>query len=416
MERAWIIATGTELTQGHTVDVNSAWLAEQLAGLGLRTERIVVIGDDLEVLCAVLQQATRSTDVLLLTGGLGPTADDLTRQALARLAGVPLALDPECLAHLREYFARRGREMPEANRVQALVPRGATVLPNRCGTAAGLALRLGGAWCFALPGVPFEMRAMFADEVAPRLSVAARGRCLRTRRLKTCGRGEAEIGELLRDLMTPGRNPEVGLTAELGIISIRITAAAPVREEADTLLAAAEREIVRRLGNAVFGGEGDTLASVGGKLLAETGQTLCTAESCTGGLLGKLLTDVPGSSAYYRGGVIAYADEIKRRWLAVPGELLEAHGAVSAAVAEKMADGARAAWGTTHALSITGVAGPGGGTAAKPVGLVYIGLAAPGGTATHEYRFGADAPRDVIRARSAITALNLLRLELLRRK
>jgi len=413
MRRAWVLATGTELALGQSVDTNSPWLAARLAALGVRTERHVVVADDLAALRDVLREATRGCDIVVLTGGLGPTEDDLTRQALADVAEVPLELHPPSLEHLRAFFAARGRRMPERNVVQAMVPRGAQVLPNTCGTAPGLRVRLGRADCFALPGVPFEMYAMFEREVAPALRSAAGGAVLLFRRLHTFGLGESDVGQRLADLMQPGRNPTVGTTAQHGVIVVRLYASARSESEAQQRLDETEAEIRQRLGTIIFGTEDETLAAAVGKLLLGTGATLSTAESCTGGLIGKLLTDVPGSSAYYVGGAVSYANEVKTALLGVPNELLERYGAVSEPVARAMAEGAAARLGTSHAVAVTGIAGPTGGTPQKPVGLVYIGLHSPGRTEGYEYRFGSDYPRDVIRLRAAHTALNLLRLKLL---
>ena len=413
MRHAWVISTGTELALGQTVGTNSAWLAAQLAALGIRTERHVTVPDDAAATREVLLQAADACDLTLLTGGLGPTEDDLTRQALADAAGVPLELHSPSLEHLRAFFAARGREMPERNKVQALAPRGAAILPNPCGTAPGLRIELRGRPCYALPGVPFEMRVMFEREVAPQLRAGGQGPVLLSRRVHTCGLGESDLGQRIADLMQRGRNPEVGTTADLGVVSVRINVAAPTRAAAETELARTEAELRRRLGDAVYGRDDDTLASVVGAQLAAANRTLSTAESCTGGLIGALLTDVPGSSEYYRGGVIAYANDAKANLLGVGREEIETHGAVSAPVARGMAQGAARALGTDYAIAVTGIAGPSGGTAQKPVGLVFIGLCTPSETEVRECRFGSDSPREAIRVRSARMALNLLRLSLL---
>jgi nicotinamide-nucleotide amidase len=254
------------------------------------------------------------------------------------------------------------------------------------------------------------MRAMFVAEVAPEVRAAATGGLIRSRTVQTIGLPESELGARIRDLMRRGANPEVGTTAELSVIGVRINATARDGAACDALLNAAEREVRVRLGDAVFGVDGDTLASVVGRQLVAAGRTLSVAESCTGGLLGALLTDVPGSSAYFRGGLISYADAVKRDALGVPQELLSRHGAVSAPVAAAMAEGAAQRFQTDYALAITGVAGPAGGSEAKPVGLVFVALSTPTETRAQELRLGADAPREAIRVRSARAALNLLRL------
>ncbi|MFQ5806596.1 MAG: competence/damage-inducible protein A, partial [Phycisphaerae bacterium] len=414
MQRAWIISIGTELTLGQSVDTNAAWLAEQLAGQGIRCERHVTVPDDLTLIRDVLRQAADVCDLIVVTGGLGPTDDDLTREALAEAAGLPLETDAASLEQIRAFFARRGREMPEPNQVQARIPRGARPIVNSCGTAPGICAELNGTPCYVLPGVPFEMKAMFRHAVLPDVQAAAAGRILRGRRLQCFGMSESEISERLRDLMTPGRNPAVGTTAELGVISVRINACGHSARATDALLDETEAEVRSRLGEVVFGREADTLASAVGAHLAARGETLSTAESCTGGLIAKMLTDVAGSSAYFAGGVVAYANELKVHTLGVPPELLASVGAVSEPVARALAEGARRAFSTSYALAVTGTAGPTGGTPDKPVGLVFIGLATPSGVTAREAHFGSDAPRSVIRERAARTALNLLRLQLVR--
>jgi nicotinamide-nucleotide amidase len=428
MQRAWIISIGTELTLGQSLDTNGAWLARELAALGVRAERHVTVPDELQPITAVALAAAASGEIVLITGGLGPTDDDLTRQALADAADTHLELDSAALEQIRAYFASRGREMPERNHSQAMSPVGGRLLANRCGTAPGVFVEICGTPCFAMPGVPFEMKAMFAEQVVPAIRAARQQKpaaavavaedadsgeaVLLSRIVRTYGLPEAEIGERLRDLMVRGRNPEVGTTADMGEIGVRINAAAASGASATDMLDAEEREIRNRLGKAVYGIDSDTLAGAVGQRLIERGRTLCVAESCTGGLLGMLLTETPGSSQYFLGGEIAYSNEVKQRRLAVKSGTVAVHGAVSQAVASEMAAGARAAFGATYALSITGIAGPGGGTPQKPVGLVYIGLATPEGVRVREIRMGDQSPRGVIRQWAARTALNLLRMEL----
>ena len=412
MKRAAIISIGSELTLGQIVDTNAAWLARRLAELGVHAGRHLTVADARGEIRDVLLGAAGAADVGIITGGLGPTDDDLTRQALADAAGVELEPHADSLDRIRAYFAARGRDMPDRNRVQAQVPRSGRVLPNACGTAPGVSVPIAETPCFALPGVPFEMRAMFEQEVAPLVRAAARGRVFITRVLHSIGLSESDVGERLSDLMTRGANPEVGTSATLGVISVRINAEAESTSAAGDLLDEAERVIRARLGTSVFGRDDDTLASVVGRRLCELGATVSTAESCTGGLIGKQLTDIPGSSAYYLGGAVTYCDEAKTKLLGVPREVLDTHGAVSEPVARAMAEGARNVFETDYAVSVTGIAGPGGGSDEKPVGLVYIGLAAVGEASARRFRFGADAPRAIIRERAALSALSLLRAAL----
>jgi nicotinamide-nucleotide amidase len=414
MRTAQILAIGTELTLGQSVDTNSAWLARELAALGFRSHQHTVVGDDLPRIVAAIRRAADEADVVLCTGGLGPTDDDLTRAALAEAAGVDLTEDAESLRQIEAYFAARRREMPPRNRVQAQLPRGAAVLPNNCGTAPGMSIRIGRAAVFSMPGVPYEMKAMFAAHVAPALQkLGGAGRVIRTRLVRTCGRPEAEVNDLLGDLMQRGRNPEVGTAAAMGEITVRINAEADSPAAADALLEPVEADIRSRLGWAVFGGGDDTLATAAGRLLSERRQTVAVAESCTGGLVGALFTDTPGSSAYFQGGLLVYSNELKMKLAGVPEKTLADHGAVSPQTAEALARGVRERCGVDYGLSVTGIAGPGGGTEEKPVGLVYLGLADSRGVISRELRLGQHHPRDIIRAWSARAAINLLRLRLI---
>lgn len=407
IQRAWILSIGTELVLGQSLDTNAPWLAQRLGERGIRTTRHLTVADDLSEIRSALEHAAQAAELVIVSGGLGPTVDDLTREALAAAAGVDLALDAASLEQIKAFFAARGRTMPEANRSQALVPAGGRALPNSCGTAPGLRVTLHGTPVYALPGVPFEMMRMFEQQVLPDLAMG--GRVLRSRELHCYGAGESEIGQRIADLMQRGRNPEVGTTAALGIIHVKINAAASSAEEVARLLDADEAEIGRRLGHLVYGRDEQTLGMVVGGMLGRTSQTLSVAESCTGGLIGRMITDVPGSSRWFRGGVICYSNEAKRDLLGVPEAVLAAHGAVSMPTAEAMAVGARARLGADFALSVTGIAGPWGATPDKPVGYVCIGLATDTGVEAREFRFGADSPRWVVRERSALTALNWLR-------
>ncbi len=406
MQQAFILSIGTELALGQTVDTNAAWLARELAAIGIRTTRHATLADELPLIVDVLKQTAAEHDLVLVTGGLGPTADDLTRTALAEAAGTDLVEDPDSLARIRAFFAERQREMPARNSVQALRPRTGRSLPNDCGTAPGVHVRIGGTPVYSLPGVPREMRAMFEAQVRPHLPV---GRVIRSRILRSFGLGESDLGDRIRDLMQRGRNPEVGTTAAYALVGVRINATAETAPEADALLDRSEAEIRARLGDYVYGRDGETLPGAVLAMLATRGETLVTAESCTGGLVGEMLTDVPGSSRGYRGGVVTYANALKESLLDVPRDTLDTHGAVSEEVARAMADGARRILGGTWALATTGVAGPSGGTTDKPVGLVYIGLAGPDGTTVRRCLFGSDATRAAIRQRAALTALNLVR-------
>lgn len=413
MNSAWILSLGTELTLGQSIDTNGAWLAQRLAGCGIRCTRHVTIGDDLDDIRRGIDEAARSAELVLITGGLGPTDDDLTRQALADAAGTTLEPCAASLEQIRAFFTRRAREMPERNKVQALLPLGGRPLPNHWGTAPGIFIEIQGTPVYAMPGVPAEMKAMFDASVGPALAAASSGYILRSRIVRTYGMPESELGHAIRDLMTRGRNPEVGTTASYGDIGVRINARAAGAAAVEALLDDAEAEIRRRLGKYVYGRDNETLAGAVGALLVARGATLAVAESCTGGLIGTLITDVPGSSRYFRGGILAYSNDVKESLLGVKHDTLVSRGAVSLETAREMAGGAAARLGATYALSVTGIAGPGGGTDAKPVGLVCIGLAGPGGVDARELRLGGEQGRAAVRERAARGALNWLRLNLM---
>ncbi|OPX22074.1 MAG: competence/damage-inducible protein A [Planctomycetales bacterium 4484_123] len=406
---AVIIAVGDELTSGAVVDTNSAYLAARLGELGIETVRHETVGDDVPALIEAISRAAAQAELVIITGGLGPTPDDLTRQALASALGTKLVEDPRQARRIEEFFSRRGRQMKPSNRAQALVPRGAEAIDNDCGTAPGLTATVGKARLFVLPGPPHEMRQMFTLRVLPELSAET---ALATRLVHTFGAGESDVAEAIADLMDRRANPRLGTTAQAGVVTVRITARGPDAQAAERL-AEKTAELVRaRLGELAFGADGETLPAVVGSLLRSAGQTLAVAESCTGGLLGALLTETPGASEYFLGGVVAYANEAKACLLDVPQEMLLAHGAVSEPVAEHMAAGARRCFGAEWGIGLTGIAGPTGGSKEKPLGLVYIAVAGPRAGAVHRHVF--PGTREVVRRRAALAALNHLRLALKR--
>lgn len=412
---AEIVSIGTELAAGMTVDTNAAWLSSALLAHGLRVSRHVTVPDDRSAICGEVRRAADSATFVIINGGLGPTGDDLTRQAVADAAGVPLVQDLESLDRIRAFFERMGRSMAESNAVQSYYPEGGAMLENTCGTAPGFRVGIGRAEVFALPGVPYEMKEMYLQAVDPVIASSAAGATTVTRTVRCFGASESGIAERINDLMQPGREPVVGITAKDAVISVRIIARGTDRSSTCAAADADEKEVKDRLGKLVFGAEDDTLASAVGALLAAGGLTAATAESCTGGLLAKLFTDVPGSSGYFLGGFVTYADREKNRVLDVPEPLISTHGAVSEEVATAMAKGCRNATGADFALSTTGIAGPGGGTAEKPVGLVYVSLAGVDGAETRKLQIGQHVDRAAIRDRTCKVILNLLRLELITR-
>ncbi len=401
-----ILSCGDELTSGATLDTNSAWLSQHLADRGIEVLRHETVGDSEELIAESISRATGVAELLIITGGLGPTRDDLTRQALARAMGATLEEDPQSLQQIATWFTARDRVMTASNRMQALVPKGASAIENHCGTAPGLSAIVGRCQVYVLPGPPHEMIDMFTRSVCPHLATAG---LIARRVIHTFGAGESHIGEVLGDLMARGRNPRVGTTASGGLVSVRILAHGGRTEVAQALADADEQEVRTRLGDLVFGGDDETMALVLGRQLQAARQSVAVAESCTGGMIGEMLTAIAGSSEYFLGGVVAYANQAKTELLGVSKELLAAHGAVSEPVAQAMAEGARTRFRSDWALSVTGIAGPGGGSADKPVGLVYIGLAGPDGySMVHKSSFPGS--RQQIRLRAALAAMNHLRL------
>ena len=409
--KAIVVSVGTELTGGLVTDTNSAYLARRLAEAGIITLSHVTVDDHVDRIASAVAAAAQQAEVVVVTGGLGPTADDVTRRALAQAMGAELVLDRACLDEIRRFFRRRGRSMNRINRVQAMRPVGAESLHNPVGTAPGIVACLGASTVFVLPGVPAEMREMTELHVLPRLGSAGGQGCVVFRTVRAFGAGESDVGARLDDLMDRHANPLVGTTVASGLLSVRITARGQGRDETGRLADDSVQEVRRRLGTLAFGIDDDTLAGVVGGMLCRRNATLSVAESCTGGLLGKLLTDAGGASEYFLGGAICYADRIKLGVLGVPGEMLRTRGAVSEATAEAMARGARKTFDATYALAVTGVAGPTGGTETKPVGLVYTAVATPDRTQVQRNVFPGD--RQIVRMRSSLTALNMLRLELL---
>lgn len=412
---AEIICVGTELLLGDILNDNAHYLARELAALGIPHYYQTVVGDNRDRLKHVLDIATGRSQLLIFTGGLGPTPDDLTTETLADFFGVPLLERPEILADIAEKFARRGRQMSPSNRKQALLPQGADILTNPIGSAPGIIWQpRSSLTILTFPGVPSEMHRMWQEIAVPYLKTQGWGReILVSRTLKFWGIGESVLAEKAGSLLD-STNPTVAPYANLGEAKLRVCARAASAEEAEALIAPVEQKLRQMTGNYCFGSDEDTLATAVGRLLLATGETVGVAESCTGGGLGRMLTEVPGSSRYFWGGVIAYDNRVKIGWLDVSPEDLEIHGAVSHEVAGQMAAGVRDRLGTSWGLSITGIAGPDGGSDTKPVGLVYIGLASPDGRVTSaEHRFGETRSRDWIRHVSACNALDLLRNALL---
>jgi nicotinamide-nucleotide amidase len=412
---AELLCIGTELLLGDILNTNAQWLAQELASLGVPHHRQEVVGDNRERLMAAVRDASQRCRVLITTGGLGPTADDLTTETIAAAFAVPLVEHSEVWAAIQTKLVTRGKPVVASNRRQALLPQGASVLPNPTGTAPGMIWSpVQGFTILTFPGVPSEMKAMWRNTAVPWLREAglADGIFL-SRRLHVWGIGESLLAEQVADLLALA-NPTVAPYAGGGQVTLRITARGIDSASAQALLAPVEREIRDRVGAACFGADGESLASVVLAQLLVRGQTLAVAESCTGGGLGAALAAVPGASESWLGGVIAYANAAKQELLGVPADLLARWGAVSDPVALAMAEGVRHRLGTDWAVAITGIAGPGGGTSEKPVGLVHVAVVGPEPAASWSegLQFDASRGRQAIQALSVGEALNRLRLSL----
>jgi nicotinamide-nucleotide amidase len=418
MIKASIVSVGNEILSGQTVDTNAAHLSAELLSIGLPVVSSYTVRDEIDAIVRGLELASADADVILATGGLGPTDDDLTRQAMAKFLGVELELRDELLERIEKFFAGRGYRMSEKNKIQAYIPAGAKALAN-IGTAPGImaepctsrgAGESKGKLFFALPGVPTEMKRMFTESVLPELKRFAVGQAIVVKKLKCFGEGESTIAEMLGTMMQRGRNPLINCTASSGIITLHIIATAENKEKAEQMAEKDEKTLQSILGELIYGVGDQSLAQVVGEKLTRQGKTIAVAESCTGGLVAKLLTDIPGSSKYFTYGWITYSNQAKISELGVPVNLIREYGAVSEQVARAMAVGARKKAGTDYAIGITGIAGPTGGTEQKPVGLVYIGVDSENGCDTKRCFFYHD--RQFIRLRAAQTVLNILRLKL----
>jgi nicotinamide-nucleotide amidase len=406
---AELIFVGTELLLGQIVNTNAQFLSERLAQVGVDVFHQTVVGDNPGRVADCFRQALSRADLIVASGGLGPTSDDLTREVLAQVLGRELVVDQPSLDHIRGFFARRGRLMTENNAKQALIPQGGRAIPNPRGTAPGVAVEHDGKMIFLLPGPPFEMEAMALNDVLP--AVVARrpgGSTIVSRVLRFCDIGESELETRLADLIAAQTTTTVAPLASLGEVKLRLTAKAASRSDAEAMIAPVEAAVRARLGRYIYGTDDDTLAGAVVGLLARCGLRLAVAESCTGGLLSYLLTEVPGVSSYLKWAVVPYSDEAKRDLLDVSAELLIQHGAVSEAVCGAMARGALQRGASDIAVAITGLAGPGGATEAVPVGRVFVGVCTRGGQCrVQSYDFLGD--RWMVRRRAAQQALVVLR-------
>jgi nicotinamide-nucleotide amidase len=405
---AEVVSIGTELLLGQITDTNAAYLGRTLAGLGIDLYYKTTVGDNERRIVETLARARDRADLILTSGGIGPTEDDLTKECVAQVFGEELVMDEAALETVRAFFSRRGIPMPERNRKQALIYRNGRHIDNPNGTAPGALLEKEGKIVVSLPGPPVELVPMVENHVVPFLTQRLTGRrqYLVTRVFRFVGIGESAVEEEVRDLIRGG-NPTLAPLAHTGEVHLRAGAKAATREEAEALIRPVEEELRRRLGRFLYGTDETTLEASVIRDLIDRGLTLAAAESCTGGGLGARLTSVPGSSAAFLGGIVSYSNDAKIRLLGVEPALLERHGAVSAPAAEAMARGARERLGASLAVSITGVAGPEGGTPEKPVGLVFLGLAAGGRVRAERHQFVG--LRETVRRRAEGVALQMVR-------
>jgi nicotinamide-nucleotide amidase len=414
--KACIVAVGSEMLTPFRVDTNSLYITERLNTLGYDVRLKAVVADDIDELARVVDAALSWADLIVLTGGLGPTEDDITREAIARVLHVELDIDETIIERIRQRFARRNMAMPANNRRQAMVPRGATLLENPNGTAPGLWIERGRASIVLLPGPPREMKPMLEAVIRDRLTPNAGAAGLFRRTLKITGRAESDVDDVAQPVYSRWTTQPIPISttilAVLGQIELHLTASASNREDADARLAEAVAELEAALGPSVYSTDGRGLETVVGQMLRERHLKISLAESCTGGLLASRLTDVPGSSEYVDRAVVCYSNEAKTELLGVPMELIHEHGAVSEPVARAMAEGVRERSRTNVGIGVTGIAGPGGGSEHKPVGTVSIAVVSDEATKVRTFQFLGG--RDMVKFQASQTAMNMLRLMLMR--
>lgn len=406
---AELINIGDELLIGQVVNTNASWLAERLNSIGIRVRQILAISDAREHIIQAIDDSFKSADVLILTGGLGPTKDDITKLTLAEYYKSPLITHAPTLKDVEEFFRLRGRPVTEINRRQADIPACCEPLSNSQGTAPGMWFESEGKILASLPGVPFEMKALMEDHVLPRLAARINGDVIIHKTIMTQGIGESMLADLIagwEDALPA--NIRLAYLPQPGIVRLRLTAAGNFRESVESALKQQIEALLNIIPDYVFGYDNATLEEVVGNMLRQENKTLCIAESCTGGYLAHLVTRVPGSSDYFRGAIIAYSNELKTKILDVDSGLIHKHGAVSREVVEVMAQEARQRLGCTYALATSGIAGPAGGTPEKPVGTVWIALATPDSVISKKFLFGNNRERNI--HITALSALNMLRL------
>lgn len=409
--RAELITIGDELLFGQTIDTNAAFIGEKFAEAGIELAYHTTVGDQADDLISAIGLAMNRVDFVLTTGGLGPTHDDITKKVICKFFKRQLVFHEDILKSLEKRYSELGITMPPINQNQALLPQGAKLIENKVGSALGMIFEERGKTLVSVPGVPAEMEAMVTDSIVPMLLQKSAGQVIVHRKLRTIGIMESAIFEKVKDIIDEKSFIKIAFLPSYKGVDIRLTARTDNRAKAETALAELDQKYRERIGKYIFGYDNDELPAIVGFLLTEKKQTLAVAESCTGGLLGKTITDISGSSAYFKGGVISYSNEIKIDLLNVPPVAIEAHGAVSSETARFMAEGVKEGCGADIGVATTGIAGPTGGTPEKPVGLVYIALASSKETRIKEFRFKSN--RAATRIRSTYAALDMIRKHLL---
>lgn len=414
MEAA-ILTIGEEILIGQIVDTNSAWIAQELNKIGISVKKIISISDSDSEIQSAVNQLLNNYDIVLSTGGLGPTSDDITKQSLCKVFGSKLVLHNETLDHVREIFEKRGLPLTEINSKQAELPDNCEVLYNSMGTAPGMLFHRDGRYFISMPGVPFEMKAIMEKHVIPRFRNNEGGEEIVHKTIHTYGLPESFLAEKISDWESnlPNNIKLAYLPSPLSI-RLRLSSKGFNRHIIDVEIQDQIEKLLRIIPENIFGYDNDTLASVVGRLLTDNGLTLSTAESCTGGTLSQLITQVPGSSNYFLGGIISYSNLIKINELGVRKELIEEHGAVSQQVVEAMAEGIKNRFGSHYSIATSGIAGPTGGTPLKPVGTVWVAISSMHGTISQQFIFGSDRERNILR--SSASALNMLRIQIEREK
>jgi len=408
-----IITIGDEILIGQIVDTNSAWMGEQLNLIGLRVVQITSISDQREHILKALSEAAGRADVILITGGLGPTSDDITKPTLSEYFNSPMVFHPEVLINIERIFANRGFKISDVNKKQAEVPECATVMPNHNGTAPGMWFEKDGRIYVSMPGVPFEMKGIMTDYILPNLTKLITNQAIYHKTVLTQGMGESMVAERIKDWEEAlPKNIKLAYLPQPGMVRLRLTGTGKDLDTVKKLVDNEAEKLIPLIGYLIYGYNDDKMEVIVGQLLKEKCATLSTAESCTGGYLAHMITSIPGSSEYYRGSVIAYHNDIKKEFLGVSENNLLEHGAVSREVVIAMAEGARKKLGTDYALATSGIAGPDGGTPEKPVGTVWIAIASPSGSDARLLQLGSNRLRTI--QMTAMNVLSLLRKELIK--